>query len=186
MIPGFSNIDAWEYLPPRKANDSPHSWFTYVTARWVADLATASELDDLLPADWEPANPSTDGSEKFSHYASGQIVTMAYVEGVEIRGLCGASVIPHRDPQQLPICAHCVEAITLLRTAGLKLSRWCWTSCSACELRRTGTTALIGRRCSNPRISLSVGALIKDAHHLGSGNTQSVAIREALDATFLT
>lgn len=117
MVPGRESIDAWDYLPSRKDDDSPHSWFTYVTEEWVEHMAASAELDDLLTNGdtWTPVNPSSDGSEHFSHVAKGSIVTLAYATGIEIVGLCGASVVAHRDYEKFPICPSCQENLELLR-----------------------------------------------------------------------
>lgn len=117
MVPGREVIDAWDYLPPRKDSGSPHSWFTYVTEGWVEHMATSAELDDLLTNGdtWTPINPSSDGSEHFSHWAKGSVVTLAYATGIEIVGLCGARVVAHRDYEKLPICSSCQENLELLR-----------------------------------------------------------------------
>ena len=118
MVPGRECIDSWEYLPPRQENDSPHAWFTYVTADWVEQMSTSAELDELLANghEWQPVNPSSDGSENFSHFAKGSNVTLAYVTGIEITALCGASVVAHRDYERFPICPSCQQNLTLLRS----------------------------------------------------------------------
>jgi hypothetical protein len=118
MVPGRADIEAWEYVPPRKDGDSPHTWFTYVSAEWVVDMATAAELDELLDGrdEWQPINPVSDGSEHFSHYAKGSIVTLAYLTGIEIRALCGASVVAHRDYERFAVCPICQENLDLLRS----------------------------------------------------------------------
>lgn len=118
MVPGREDIDAWDYLPPRKDSDSPHTWFTYVTDEWVDHMATSAELDELLAdgADWQPVNPWSDGSEHFSHWAKGSIVTLAYMTGIEITALCGASVVAHRDYERFPVCPRCQENLVLLRS----------------------------------------------------------------------
>lgn len=118
MVPGREDIEAWDYLPPRKHSDSPHTWFTYVTGEWVDHMATSAELDELLDNgdDWQPVNPSTDGSEHFSHLAKGSIVTLAYLTGIEIRALCGASIVAHRDYERFPVCPVCQESLRLLRS----------------------------------------------------------------------
>jgi hypothetical protein len=117
MVPGRESLDDWQYQPPRRDDDSPHSWFTYVTEEWVEHMATSAELDDLLTNGdtWTPVNPSSDGSEHFSHLAKGSIVTLAYATGIEIVGLCGASVVAHRDYEKFPICPSCQENLDLLR-----------------------------------------------------------------------
>jgi len=116
MAPGVESTDLWDYLPPRKDSDSPHTWFTYVPREWVDHLATSVEIDDLIDDDWTPPDPSTDGSEHFSHYAQSKVVTLAYVEGIEIVGLCGARVVAHRDYERCPVCPTCIDSLELLRS----------------------------------------------------------------------
>jgi hypothetical protein len=120
MVPGKDNLDLWDYLPPRKDTDSPHAWFTYVPQEWVDHLATTAELDDLLATveAWLPPNPSSDGSEHFSHRARASVVMLAYVTGIEIVGLCGARVVAHRDYEKFPVCPKCEESLALLRQLG--------------------------------------------------------------------
>ena len=120
MVPGLESIDLWDYSPPPRNQQSPQTWYAYVTESWVQHMATSAELDELLTNrdDWRPVNPSTDGSENFSHWAKGSIVTLAYVTGIEITGLCGSSVIAHRDYERLPVCASCNENLNLLRSLG--------------------------------------------------------------------
>lgn len=118
MVPGREEIDAWDYLPPRSNGDSPHIWYTYVTSEWVGHMATSAELDELLTNgdDWQPVNPLSNGSERFSHLAKGSIVTLAYLTGIEITALCGASIVAHRDYERFPVCPTCQESLTLLRS----------------------------------------------------------------------
>jgi hypothetical protein len=118
MVPGRVDIDAWDYLPPRSNSDSPHTWYTYVTAEWVDHMATSAELDELLTNgdDWQPVNPSSDGSEHYSHLAKGSIVTLAYLTGIEITALCGASIVAHRDYERFSVCPTCQESLALLRS----------------------------------------------------------------------
>lgn len=73
----------------------------------------AVELDKLpepVPAAFE-----READAHHAHYASGRVVTLAYVEGVEIRGLCGYAFTPSRNPDALPVCSRCAEAFRLLR-----------------------------------------------------------------------
>jgi hypothetical protein len=116
MAPGLESTDLWDYIPPRKDSDSPHTWFAYVPQQWVDDLATSVEIDDLIDDDWTPPDPSTDGSEHFSHYAQAKVVTLAYVTGIEIVGLCGARVVAHRDHERFPVCPRCIDSLGLLRS----------------------------------------------------------------------
>ena len=87
---------------------------------WVDHLATTVELDDLLATveDWSPPNPSSDGSDHFSHRARASVVMLAYVTGIEIVGLCGARVAAHRDYEKFPVCPKCEESLALLRQLG--------------------------------------------------------------------
>ena len=48
MVPGRECIDTWDYIPPRKDSDSPHTWFTYVTKNRVKHKATCVEPAELL------------------------------------------------------------------------------------------------------------------------------------------
>lgn len=118
MVPGLEDIDAWDYLPPSEDSDSPPMWYTYITGEWVDHMATSAELDELLTNgdDWRPVNPSSDGSESFSHFAKGSIVTLAYLTGIEITALCGASVVAHRDYERFPVCPACQKCLELLRS----------------------------------------------------------------------
>ena len=88
-----------------------------VTEVWVENLAVSAELDLLEPYSNHRAatDPVSDGSENFSHWAKGTVVTRAYIEGIEIIGLCGARVVAHRDYEALPVCNQCNEAFALLR-----------------------------------------------------------------------
>ena len=116
MIPAGQSIDDWECLVPPKS-DMDQLWYMYVTEVWVENLAVSAELDLLEPYTNHRAakDPVSDGSENFSHWAKGSVVTRAYIEGIEIIGLCGARVVAHRDYEALPVCHQCNEAFALLR-----------------------------------------------------------------------
>lgn len=119
MVPGHDLIDSWDYLPAMADGSTPALWYTYVTSDWVDHMATTAELDDLIAAsDWQPTNPSTDGSEHFSHYAPRGTVAAAYVEGIEITGLCGARFPAYRDYEHFPVCPVCQDSLDLLRQLG--------------------------------------------------------------------
>jgi hypothetical protein len=107
------SFDVWDYLPAFREGD-PQRWWTLVSAAWVEWLQVAAELDRL------PDQPATtargrEAGEQHAHYVSGRVVTLAYVEGVEIRGLCGYAFTPSRNPDVLPVCPQCAEAYRLLR-----------------------------------------------------------------------
>lgn len=117
MVPGSDDIEEWDYLPGPPGEEADALWYKYVPRRWVDDLAVAAELDLIDPSDeWVPSEPVTNGSELHSHWAKGSAVTRAYVEGIEIQGLCGAKVVAHRDYADFPICQACREAAELLRS----------------------------------------------------------------------
>lgn len=117
MVPGGQNIEDWECLGSRPGSDSGPLWYMYVTDVWVRNLAVSAELDELAPlaTNWAPQDPVSDGSENYSHWAEGSAVTRAYIEGIEIVGLCGARVVAHRDYENLPVCERCDESFALLR-----------------------------------------------------------------------
>ena len=117
MISAGQNIDDWECLVPPPESGMDQLWYMYVTEVWVENLAVSAELDELaqLANNWAPTDPVSDGSENFSHWAPGSVVTRAYIEGIEIIGLCGARVVAYRDYESLPVCKTCDESFDLLR-----------------------------------------------------------------------
>lgn len=114
MVPGRSSIDDWQHQPG-VADDDLGSWWTLVPGEWVHSWAGALELDALIDDHWSPSNPSTNGSENFSHAAAARVVSCAYVLGIEITALCGARVVAHRDYERFPVCPKCEEALDSLR-----------------------------------------------------------------------
>lgn len=50
-----------------------------------------------------------------AHRAPASVVTVAYVEGVEITALCGVRFTPHCNPDHVEECSACAEALALLR-----------------------------------------------------------------------
>lgn len=107
------SFDVWEYLPAFREGDQ-QLWWTLVSAAWVEWLQVAAELDQL-PDQPAAKAPGQEADEQHAHYVSGRVVTLAYVEGVEIRGLCGYAFTPSRNPDALPVCPRCAEAYRLLR-----------------------------------------------------------------------
>lgn len=107
------SFEAWEYLPSFREGDQ-QIWWTLVSAAWVEWLQVAAELDQL-PDHPPAAAPGPEADEHHAHYVSGRVVTLAYVEGVEIRGLCGYAFTPSRNPDALPVCPRCAELYRLLR-----------------------------------------------------------------------
>ena len=109
----IGGFDVWEYLPSFRDSDQ-QIWWTLVSAAWVEWLQVAAELDQL-PDQPAAMSPGRETDEQHAHYVSGRVVTVAYVEGVEIRGLCGYAFTPSRNPDALPVCPRCAEAYRLLR-----------------------------------------------------------------------
>lgn len=114
FVPGYESLDDWDILPPLRDGD-PECWYTYVSETWIDWLATAVELDELLVEADVPPTPSVSTAGERSHLAQATVVTLAYVEGVEIVALCGVRFTPHRNPDGFEECPACAEALALLR-----------------------------------------------------------------------
>lgn len=119
LVPFFGSLDFWDVLPPLGPSQQP-IWWTLVPDGLIHWLSVAVELDELLHAAWPqaPESAAPDHPENFSHYVPRQVVTLAYVEGVRLRGLCGYEFTPHRDPDLLPTCQGCQEGLEVLRRIG--------------------------------------------------------------------
>ena len=117
FIPGRESLDDWDFLPALSDGD-PSCWYTYVSHEWVDWLTTAVELDVLLGHGWTAPQPSNGVAHEYAHRAAGSVVTLAYIEGVEITALCGARFAPWRDPEKFPECPACAKALELLRQKG--------------------------------------------------------------------
>ena len=117
MVPAAKTTEDWSHLAPPPESGLDQMWWTYVPQSWIDSLAVAAELDDLIDSEHElaPPDPVTDGSESFSHWAKGSVVTRSYIEGIEIVGVCGARVVAHRDFESFPVCPDCSDAVELLR-----------------------------------------------------------------------
>lgn len=107
------SFEAWDYLPAFRDGEHP-IWWTLVSVAWIEWLQVAVELDELPDHERTVVSGAAAG-ERHAHYASARVVTLAYVEGVEIRGLCGFAFTPSRNPDALPVCPGCAEALRLLR-----------------------------------------------------------------------
>jgi len=66
----------------------------------VVQTATTDEPAQAAHIVWVPP-----GSDKTAH----AVVLEARVHGLEIEALCGHRWIPSKDPEQLPVCAPCLE-----------------------------------------------------------------------------
>jgi hypothetical protein len=51
-----------------------------------------------------------------AHFARKLAITRGYVEGVEVRALCGLRFVPTRDPDGRPPCPDCAFVLELLCT----------------------------------------------------------------------
>lgn len=116
LVPFFGEIDNWDVVPATEPGQAP-IWWTLVPDGWIEWLRVAVELDDLLTEGW-PTGPSPVppvDAPTVSHYAAGAVITLAYIEGVAIRALCGHEFTPSRDPEQFDVCSSCADALALLR-----------------------------------------------------------------------
>ena len=114
FVPGYESIDDWDILPSLRPGD-PECWFTYVSEGWIEWLATAVELDQLVEGLGAVPTPAVTQAGHQSHRALASVVTLAYVEGVEITALCGVRFTAHRNPDRFPECPACAQALALLR-----------------------------------------------------------------------
>ena len=116
LVPFFGAMENWDVVPPTAPGQAP-IWWTLVPEPWIDWLRVAVELDELLaegsPVGPPPAPPAN--ATRLSHYAARAVVTLAYVEGVAIRALCGHEFTPTRDPEQFERCGSCLDALGLLR-----------------------------------------------------------------------
>jgi Protein of unknown function (DUF3039) len=55
------------------------------------------------------ADPALSDENKVAHIAPASKITEAYITGVPIEALCGATFVPSRDPKSLPVCEACKE-----------------------------------------------------------------------------
>ena len=118
FVPGYDTIDDWDILPPLRPGD-PECWYTFVSAAWIEWLAIAVELDGLLRDGTSVPTPQPSMADGHSHWAAATVVTVGYVEGVEITALCGVRFTPHRDPDSRSVCPACDAALRLLRSSSV-------------------------------------------------------------------
>jgi hypothetical protein len=114
FVPGYESIDDWDILPALRAGD-PECWYTFVSQSWIEWLAISVELEQFAEDPQAAPTPSVPASGQRSHRARASVVTLAYVEGVEITALCGVRFSPHRDPDRFEECPGCAAALALLR-----------------------------------------------------------------------
>jgi hypothetical protein len=116
FVPGFETVDDWDMVPSMRPG-APETWYTFVPRSWISYLATSVELDGLLSKRTVPAasalNLPTAG--RVAHRAAAALVTLSYVEGIEITALCGVRFVAHRDPELYDECPSCGAALELLR-----------------------------------------------------------------------
>jgi hypothetical protein len=113
MIPA-GGFEQWQYLPAFGPDQVP-IWSLIVRVAWIDWLSVAVELDELKAGNRTTRQDHHPVGHQHAHYASARVVTLAYVEGVEIQGLCGYMFTPSRDPDPLPLCAGCQEALEIFR-----------------------------------------------------------------------
>lgn len=101
-------------IAPTEADERYHRLEAAYAAECEAERqAHGAVLGALLTAARGPGSAVV--VEVFGATAKRSIVTLAYVTGIEIVGLCGASVVAHRDYEKYPVCPSCQENLELLR-----------------------------------------------------------------------
>ncbi len=58
------------------------------------------------------ADPSR-RQDHLAHIAETQAITDGYVNGVAVKALCGALIVPSRDPAGFPECTTCASILRL-------------------------------------------------------------------------
>jgi hypothetical protein len=71
----------------------------------MATPLAAPKIDERT----RPADPELSDENKVAHIAPADKITEAYITGVPIEALCGATFVPSRDPKSLPVCEACKE-----------------------------------------------------------------------------
>ena len=118
FVPGFETLDDWDVMRALTPG-GPETWYTFVPRSWISYLATAVELDALLSERTAPAAvaPNPPPAGRVAHRAAAALVTLSYVEGIEITALCGTQSVAHRDSELYDECPTCGAALALLRQA---------------------------------------------------------------------
>jgi hypothetical protein len=58
---------------------------------------------------------STDGDhDVFAHYVTKEDSLIAAVEGKPVMALCGKTWVPHRNPDNYPVCPTCSEIMEMI------------------------------------------------------------------------
>jgi hypothetical protein len=116
FVPGFESLDDWDVVPALQPGD-PETWFTFVHRSWIDYLATSVELGRMLEGRTVPGLPArtTSTTGRLAHRASAALVTLSFVEGIEITALCGVQFVAHRDPSLYEECPNCAASLALLR-----------------------------------------------------------------------
>lgn len=116
FVPGCNDLNQWEYLPAFRPGD-PESWYTFIDATTLETWSVASELEELVDGPERPPSPVVGTDPDVAHVAPASLVTLGYVEGVEISAICGARFTPHRIPENFDICVACTTVVEGLRLA---------------------------------------------------------------------
>ena len=114
LVPGFQEIDQWEFLPPLAPGQAP-CWYTYVPRAWMEWLVGMGDVSRLLGEGWSPPNPVADDSDLYAHYTPPAMMAIGYVEGVQVTAICGTRFAPSRLPDHFPVCSRCEDALRVFR-----------------------------------------------------------------------
>jgi Protein of unknown function (DUF3039) len=57
----------------------------------------------------QTSDPELDHANEVAHIAPADKITEAYITGIPIEALCGATFVPSKDPKGMPVCQACKE-----------------------------------------------------------------------------
>lgn len=182
FVPGYESIDDWDILPPLR-NGDPECWYAYVSESWIDWLATAVELDELVEDSEIPPTPSVSAAGQLSHRALASVVTLAYVEGVEITAICGARFTPTATRMALRSALPAPRRLlcSAVERPNAPRLRSADTGCASSAL----PAAIFSSGRSFESVDTHAAALAEDRHHGLRVDAKRVADSETRDTTFL-
>jgi len=57
----------------------------------------------------QTSEPDLDQRPEIAHIAPADKITEAYITGIPVEALCGATFVPSKDPKGKPVCQACKE-----------------------------------------------------------------------------
>jgi hypothetical protein len=57
----------------------------------------------------QTSEPALEDNPEVAHIAPADKITEAYITGMPIEALCGATFVPSKDPKNKPVCQACKE-----------------------------------------------------------------------------